>query len=90
MPNEPTEQQKKSLTVEILEQMSKLATTGFGLVAALAWNDAIQNLFKALFPQPGGEIYARFIYAILITAIIVIVTLKLGDLVNKAKEKLTK
>ena len=44
---------------------------GFGLVAALAWNDAIQALFK-LIPIEGTEVGAKFLYAIIVTVIIVI------------------
>ena len=31
---------------ELLKQMITLSTSGFGLVAALAWNDAIQAFVK--------------------------------------------
>ncbi len=78
---------QKSLKLEILEKMSQLVTAGFGLVAALAWNDAIQSLFKLIFPQQS-EVWAKFIYAILITVIVVIITMRLSDLINKVKEQI--
>src|SRR5206468_2134081 len=37
---------------EVTEKMSALATAAFGLVAALAWNNAIQSIFKRVYPQP--------------------------------------
>jgi hypothetical protein len=78
---------QKSLRLEILEKISQLATAGFGLVAALAWNDAIQSLFKLIFPQQS-EVWAKFGYAVIITVIVVIITMKLSDLINKVKEQI--
>lgn len=80
--------QPKSTKVEVLEKMSDLATAGLGLVAALAWNEAIKALVGAIFPQPTGGIIVSFVYAIIITAIVVIVTIKLGRLINGAKKKM--
>jgi Family of unknown function (DUF5654) len=37
------------LTGEVLDRFSELITTALGLVAALAWNTAIQNLFDTEF-----------------------------------------
>ncbi|HLD28107.1 MAG TPA: DUF5654 family protein [Patescibacteria group bacterium] len=82
-----TETEKKSLKIEILEKMAGLATAGFGLVAALAWNDAIKGLFTIIFPK-AGSIIAQFGYAIIITIIIVLITIKLGKLVDFAKKQL--
>lgn len=75
----------KSLKIEILEKMSSLATAGFGLVAALAWNDAIKSLFLVMIPQ-NSNIIAQFIYAGLITVVIVLITIKLGKLTDVAKK----
>ena len=83
-------QEKKDLKVEILEQVSTLATAGFGLVAALAWNDAIKGLFSSFFPSPQGNLIAQFGYALVITIIVVIITIQLGRAVNLAKKPLNK
>jgi hypothetical protein len=40
------------LTGEVLDRFSELITTALGLVSALAWNTAIQNLFDTVF---GGS-----------------------------------
>ncbi|RJR30787.1 hypothetical protein C4569_03885 [Candidatus Parcubacteria bacterium] len=81
-------QKGKTLKVEILEKLAALATAGFGLVAALAWNQAIQGLFSKLFPQPSGNILAMFIYAVIITVFVVFITIYLGRAVNLAKQKI--
>ena len=44
------------MTAEVLDKFSTLITTALGLVAALAWNIAIQNLFDKIFGQAGGEL----------------------------------
>jgi hypothetical protein len=75
-----------SLKLEILEKISQLATAAFGLVAALAWNDAIQALFKLMFPEQS-EIWAKFAYALVVTAIVVFITLRLGGIINKLKQR---
>ncbi|MBN1779413.1 MAG: hypothetical protein JW816_04345 [Candidatus Buchananbacteria bacterium] len=86
----PTHEEKKSLKIEILEKVSSLATAGFGLVAALAWNDAIKDLFAQLFPNPDNNLIAKFVYALFITSLVVLVTVQLGRVVNLAKKKLDK
>jgi hypothetical protein len=44
----------------------------FGLVAGLAWNEAIKGLIEVYFPLKAGGILAKFVYAIIITTIVVI------------------
>ena len=59
--------------------VTTLITSAFALVAALAWNDAIQSLFKQIFPpdqkgtSPWGLIFSAFGYALFITVIVVVV-----------------
>jgi len=67
---------------EALKTMVTLATTAFGLVAALAWNSAITELFKKVFGEASG-IASLFVYAVIVTIIAVIVTSKLGKLAEK-------
>ena len=71
----------------MLEKVSELATAGFGLVAALAWNDAIQTLFKEIFGTQSA-VWAKFIYALLITSLVVLLTVKIGNLINKVKQQI--
>lgn len=66
----------------VLNTMTQLVTAAFGLVAALAWNDAVQELFK-LYLSDGDSLPAKIWYAVLVTLIAVIVGLWLG----KMKEK---
>ena len=71
---------------ELLKQMITLSTSGFGLVAALAWNDAIQAFVKEYIDQyisVGSGIISRFIYAIIITGLAVLVTYQLTKIVKE-------
>ena len=77
----------KDLKLEILEKMSVLVTAGFGLVAALAWNNAIKELFGMIFGKQSGVI-ALFVYAVFVTFVVVLVTVKLGKVVNMLKQEL--
>lgn len=76
-----------SLKLELVEKMSTLVTAGFGFVAGLAWNEAIQDLFKLVLPEDSNLI-AKFLYAIVITVVVVLVTTKLSRMANVLKEKL--
>jgi hypothetical protein len=71
---------------EVMDKLVELITAAFGLVAALAWNTAIQALFAAIFPE-AGDLIAKFLYAVVVTVIIVIVTIRLGRLAERIKEQ---
>ncbi|MBI4121489.1 MAG: hypothetical protein HY470_00840 [Candidatus Ryanbacteria bacterium] len=55
-----------------------LILAGFGFVAALAWNDAIQTLVKQVFGETSGGVIAKFIYAFLVTGLLAVVSIKIG------------
>jgi len=80
---------KNSLRLEVLEKIAKLSTAGFGLVAALAWNSAIQDLFKKvnIFGKPD-DLSVKFIYAIVVTMVVVLITISIGRSTNKLRERL--
>jgi uncharacterized membrane protein len=72
------------MSSEVLEKIIELMTAAFGLVAALAWNAAIQELFTAVFGE-AGNLVAKFFYAIVVTVIVVLVTMRLGRLAERVK-----
>lgn len=80
---------KKELTdlqKEVLKQMLTLATSAFGLVAALAWNDLIKEVVtETIQPVLGGNsgIVSMLIYAILVTILGVFTTFYLTRLVKQ-------
>lgn len=82
-------EEKQKLHIEVVRQMLTLATSGFGLVAALAWNNVIQelvnNYIKKWLPNQGG-IISLFIYAVLITSLAVFITLQLSKVIDRLEE----
>lgn len=74
----------RSLTGEVTAQLLQLATSALGLVAALAWNDAVQAVFKEYFPAAGGVV-AKFVYAVVVSLLIILVTINLTRLANYTK-----
>jgi hypothetical protein len=88
MPDLP-KKEKDNLRLAVVERTSELVLAALSLVAALAWNDAIQTLFKQLFGEAAG-LYAKFLYAAFITAIIVVVTLRLTKLTRALQQSLGK
>ena len=72
------------LKTEILDKISALVTAAFGLVAALAWNDAIKAVFKEVFGTDDA-IGPMLIYAILVTIIAVILTIIVARAAANAK-----
>ena len=61
----------------IFQTMITLAAASLGLVAALAWNEAIKALIRKVLGE-DDSLAGLFIYAILATAIAVVVLLILG------------
>lgn len=73
-----------SVKLEIIEKIAALMTAAFGLVAALAWNAAIQAWFTANFPP---ESVGPWLYAIIITIFAVIITIWIGRIAGKLTKK---
>ncbi|MEK7502137.1 MAG: DUF5654 family protein [Patescibacteria group bacterium] len=81
-----TQEKGQRLHAEVIKQMVTLSTSGFGLVAALAWNNFIQelvsNYIKKWLPGNSGVI-SLLIYALVVTILAVFVTLQLSRLSQK-------
>jgi uncharacterized membrane protein len=73
-----------ALKSEVITQIAALLTAAFGLVAALAWNGAIQAIFKQVFGTVDS-IGAQLGYAIIVTIIAVVVTIYIARLASSAK-----
>lgn len=80
---EPNEQ--RHFTVELIKQMITLSTSGFGLVMALAWNNVIQAFVNDYIKKyfPGSGLATLFLYALLVTALAVAVTLQLSRILQR-------
>jgi ABC-type Mn2+/Zn2+ transport system permease subunit len=68
---------------DVIKALAALITAAFGLVAALAWNTAIQEIFRVIFGDQSG-VLPMVIYAVVVTILAVIATLTIGRAAAKA------
>jgi len=81
--------ESKKLHIEVVKQMLSLATAGFGLVAALAWNSLIQefvNEYVKKWVPDGGKFTTLLMYALIVTILAVVVTLQLSKLLGRLEK----
>jgi hypothetical protein len=74
----------------VIKQMVQLATAGFGLAAALAWNQLIKAFIdEYIRPALGMDsgIISLIIYAIAVTVLAVFVTLRLSQIAKSLEEE---
>ncbi len=74
------------MTAEVLDKFAELITVALGLVAALAWNTAIQNLFNKIFGEAGAALIGQFVYAIIITLVVIFATIAVSRAADRAKK----
>ena len=80
-------QKEESIRLAILKRSYDLLTAAFSFVAALAWNDAIQSLFLRIF-GPSSTVVAKFIYAIVLTVLIVWMGSRLAKITGSIEKRL--
>ena len=66
---------------EFLATVISLVTTAFGVVVALAWNEALSRALAQL--SKGAEIAGLFTYAVVVTLLAVMIILFLGRLAGR-------
>lgn len=76
-------EKSKLLEKEIRSQAIGYILTAFGLVAGLAWNEAIKSIITEFFPSTENTIMAQLSYALIITVIAVIFGIYLTKLITK-------
>lgn len=73
--------------LQLLETTATLITGAFGLVAALAWNEAIKGAI-AQFISADNTVLGLIVYAVIVTVIAVIMTLIIAKSIGKLKESM--
>lgn len=73
-----------ALSVDVIDKLAALITAAFGLVAALAWNDTIKEIFSTIFVEQS-TIPAMLGYAVFVTVLAVLFTVWIGAVSNKSK-----
>lgn len=85
--DETTAAKETAFSGEVLDKFSQLITTALGLVAALAWNTAIQNLFDRIFGKAGAALAGQVLYATLITFVVIFATIAVSRAAERAKKQ---
>lgn len=81
-------EEQARLRREIKEKTTTYVLAAFSFVAGLAWNEAIKGFIDQFFPADRNTILIKFVYAIIVTVVIVIVTIYLARLIQKKEEEI--
>lgn len=79
-------EKSEDLRASIKEKTLGYITAGLGVVAGLAWNDAIKSLIDILIPLDKNKVGAKFIYALVITIVVVVVSVYLVKILSRKSE----
>jgi len=83
---EKIKKESEEVKIEAKRRMIEYILAAFGLVAGLAWNEAIKSLIEYIFPLSRNTLLLKFVYAILITLVLVFISSYLVKLL-KSEEK---
>ena len=78
------------LPLAIIKNVIALTTSGFGVVVALAWNEAIKaTLAEYIDPYLGKNsgVISLVIYALVVTILAVVVTMQVSQIEKKLEKK---
>lgn len=84
---EVIKEEPRRIRKEVRERTLTYIVAAFGLVASLAWNEAIKSLIDYFLPASANTLLAKFIYAILITVVVVVVAVYLEKILKREEEK---
>ena len=78
--------EQKEVQKEVKEKTIGYILGALGLVAGLAWNEAIKSSLAVIFPTPGNDLLVKFIYAVIVTTVIVVASVYLARMVATSEE----
>jgi len=79
--------ENKSTGALIVETIAALMTAAFGMIAALAWNEAIKALvLKYYAANPDDQWVGLMVYAVIVTIIAVVCIILIGRALAKLKK----
>ena len=78
-----TKKEKANLRRKIRQQTVGYILAAFGLVAGLAWNEAIRSFIDYFVPFSGNTLVVKFTYAVMVTLLVVIVSNYLSRLIEE-------
>lgn len=84
---ERLKQETATINAEFRQRTVGFIVGGLSLVAGLAWNDAIRSLIEYFIPLGRGGILVKFIYAFLISLVVVVFSVYLARLFSRDQVK---
>ncbi|HOX60627.1 MAG TPA: DUF5654 family protein [Candidatus Magasanikbacteria bacterium] len=75
--------ESQKIKAEVRRQILSYMVGAFGMIAGLAWNEAIKSLIEYIFPMSRNTWLAKLVYAVIITIIIVTVTILVTKFFSK-------
>ena len=82
---EKIKEESEEIKREAKQRMFSYILAAFGLVAGLAWNEAITSLIEYIFPLSKNTLLLKFIYAMLMTLVLVFISIYLAKLFKAEK-----
>jgi len=80
----------EEFALSVKEKVTGYILAGFGLVTALAWNDAVKAVIENFYPLEQDSLMAKMYYAFAMTVLVVIVTAVLMRFTKKSTESKSK
>jgi len=74
------------LKQEVNKKIVAYIMAGFGFVAGLAWNEAIKAFIEYFFPMDKSTLWAKFIYAVVLTLVLVVISIYLAKILEKRED----
>jgi len=84
--NEAKKQEAQNFKKELRAKSFGYIFGALGLVAGLAWNDAIKATIDYIFPIDRSGLEAKFIYAAVVTLLVVILTFYISRFIDSSDD----
>ena len=79
-------EERRVVQREVRTRMAGAITGALGIVAGIAWNDAVRALIDYLYPaSKGSDIFPKFLYALIITIIVSVVVYFVTKVLSEKK-----
>jgi hypothetical protein len=78
---------KRRIVTEVKAKIAGYSTAGLGLIAGLAWNEAIKELIIMLRLPQGESVMAKFLYAIIMTILVALAGVYLAHALGDEEEE---
>lgn len=79
-------EKRSKIRKEVRERTFTYLVAAFSLVASLAWNEAVKSLIDYFLPAGTNTLMAKFVYAVFITVLVVVLTIYLEKILKREEK----